>query len=85
MKYIHIGSAVRPPSSPAPSERSWSKPTHTVATRFGVEAAEPRVAAIVGRAGLAGEVAALEHQRARGRAAPDDVAHHVGHQAVVLR
>ena len=35
--------------------------------QLGIEAAEPRVAAIVGRAGLAGEIAALQLQRARGR------------------
>ena len=34
MKCTQIGTAVRAPSSPSPSGRSWSKPTQTVATRF---------------------------------------------------
>src|SRR5580704_1139760 len=37
MKLIQIGSAVCAPSSASPSGRSWSNPTHTVATRFDVK------------------------------------------------
>ena len=44
-----------------------------------VEAIEPRVTIVVGRAGLAGEIFAPEHFRARGSAFADDVLHHAGH------
>ena len=64
MKSIQIGSAVRAPSSASPSGRSWSKPTHTVATRFGVKPLNQVSFGFVGRAGLAGDVAAVERQRA---------------------
>src|ERR1700722_1241613 len=37
MKLIQIGSAVCAPSSASPSGRSWSNPTHTVATRLEVK------------------------------------------------
>ena len=66
MNYTHIGSAVRPPSSFA--ERTLlveADPGRGDDVR--VEADEPGIAAVVGRAGLAGEIAAA---RATWRPAP---------------
>src|SRR5690606_8597621 len=50
-----------------------------------VVAAEPGVDIVVGGAGLAGEVAALELEGAGGGAGPDDVLHHrIHHEGVAL-
>ena len=43
-----------------------------------VEAVEPGVVRIIGGAGLAGDIVAVQHTRCHSRAASNDVRHHIG-------
>ena len=78
MKSIQIGSAASAPVSAGPSGFLSSWPTHTPTVMFGVEADEPRVGVVVGRARLPAE-RPLERRRRRRRAALHDAAQQVRH------